>query len=81
MVPELLLLSSNRLIRFGRHEFVQLRILREAVFKGDDVSGAADQAAARRHIGDVPQLGFGNVQKPGQLLPIRRGLIQQNQKF
>lgn len=56
MVPELLLLSSNRLIRFGRHEFVQLRILREAVFKGDDVSGAADQAAARRHIGDVPQL-------------------------
>ena len=40
------------------------RVLRGSCFQRHNIPGAANQAAASRHIGDVRELVFGNVQKP-----------------
>ena len=69
------------LVRFGSHQAVQPGVPGKTVFKGDDISGASDQPAACRHIGDVGKLVFGNVQKPGELIAVGGGLVEQNQKF
>lgn len=42
----------------GRHEPVELGVPWEAVLKGHNVPGTADEAAACRHIGDVGKLVF-----------------------
>lgn len=68
-------------VGLGRHEAVQLRIPGETVGKGYQIPGAADQAAARRHVGDVPQLGVRDVQQFGQLLPVGGALVEHDQKF
>ena len=72
---------TDGFIRLGRHEIVQLGVPGEAVFKGDDVSGTANQATACGHIGDVPHLCFRDVQKPCQFLSIGGRLIQQDEEL
>lgn len=71
----------HHLVWLGGHELVQPGVAGEAVLEGDDASGTADQAAARRHVGDVAELGVGNMQKAGQLLPVGGGLIEQDEEF
>ena len=68
-------------VRLGGHQLVQTGIAGEAVFKRYNVAGAADQSAACRHIGDVPQLGVGDVQEARQLVTVCGGLIQQDEEF
>lgn len=68
-------------VGLGGHQAVELRIPGEAVGKGHQISCAADQAAARRHVGDVPQLGVRDVQQFGQFLPVSGALIEHDQKF
>ena len=63
MADSWMLPPSQGFIRLGGHQLVQAGVAGEAVLEGDDVPGAADEAAARRHIGDVPQLGVGDVQR------------------
>ena len=53
----------------------------KAVFKRNDISRAADETAPRRHIGNVTELRFRNVQKAGKLLPVCGGLVEQNQEL
>ena len=67
--------------RFGRHELIQLGVPGEAVFEGDDIAGAANQPATCGHIGDVPELGVGNMQQLRQFRAIRRTLVEHHQKF
>ena len=68
-------------VGLGRHEAVQLRIPGETVGKGYQIPGAANQSAARRHIGDVPQLGVRDVQQFGQFRPIGGALVEHDQEF
>lgn len=70
--------SSDCFVRLGRHELVQLGVPGEAVFKGDDVAGTADQPAACSHIGDIAKLGIRDVQQARQFLPVGGRLIQQD---
>ena len=81
MVDSWMLHPSQGFIRLGGHQLVQAGVAGEAVLEGDDVPGAADEAAARRHIGDVPQLGVGDVQEARQLVTVCGGLIQQDEEF
>ena len=69
------------LVRLGSHEAVEPGVPGETVFKGDDISGASDQPAACRYIGDVGKLVFGNVQKPGKFIAVGGRLVEQNQKL
>lgn len=81
MADSWMLHPSQGFIRLGGHQLVQAGVAGEAVLEGDDVPGAADKAAARRHIGDVPQLGVGDVQEARQLVPVGGGLVQEDQKL
>ena len=81
MVDSWMLHPSQGLIRLGGHQLVQAGVAGKAVLEGDDVPGAADEAAARRHIGDVPQLGVGDVQEARQLVTVCGGLIQQDEEL
>ena len=65
-------------VRLGGHQLIQAGAAGEAVFKGHNIPGAADEAAARRHIGDVAKLVFGNMQKPCQSIPASGGLVQED---
>ena len=69
---------SQSLVRLGGHQLVQACAAGEAVFKGHNIPGAANQAAASRHIGDVAKLVFGNVQKPCQFIPVGGGLVEKD---
>lgn len=68
-------------VGLGRHEAVELRILGEVVGEGNQISSAANQSAASRHIGDVPQLGVRDVQQFGQLLPVSGALVEHDQEL
>lgn len=68
-------------VGLGGHQAVELRILGEIVGEGNQISCAADQAAARRHIGDVSQLGVRDVQQFGQLLPVSGALVEHDQEL
>ncbi len=73
--------SFQLFFRLGGHQAVELRILGEVVGKGHQISCAADQAAASRHVGDVPQLGVRDVQQFGQLFPVGGALVKHDQEF
>ena len=73
--------SFQLLVGLGGHQAVELRILGEVVGKGHQISCAADQAAASRHVGDVPQLGVRDVQQFGQLFPVGGALVKHDQEF
>lgn len=51
------------------------------VLERHDVPGAADEATPCRHIGDVPQLGVGDVQQLRQLVPVGGGLVQEDEEL
>ena len=76
MADSWMLHPSQGFIRLGGHQLVQAGVAGEAVLEGNDVPGTADESAARRHIGDVPQLGVGDVQEARQLVTVCGGLIQ-----
>ena len=80
-MPFLWLHLPHHLVRLGGHELVQPGAAGEAVFEGDNVPRAADEAAARRDVGDIAELGFGNVQKGGEFVPVGFGLIQKDEEF
>lgn len=73
--------SFQLLVGLGGHQAVELRIPGEAVGKGHQISCAANKAAARRHIGDVSQLGVRYVQQLGQLLPVSGALVEHDQEL
>ena len=73
--------SFQLFVGLGRHEAVELRILGEVVGEGNQISCAADQPAASRHVGDVPQLGVRNVQKFGQFRPVGGALVEHDQEL
>ena len=50
MTDSWMLHPSQGFIRLGGHQLVQAGVAGEAVLEGDDVPGAADEAASRRHI-------------------------------
>ena len=81
MANSWMLHPSQGFIRLGGHQLVQAGVAGKAVFKRYNVPGAADEAAARRHIGDVPQLGVGDVQEARQLVTVCGGLIQQDEEL
>ncbi len=60
---------------------VQPGVSWEAVLEGDDIPGAADEAAARSHVGYVAKLGFGNIQQGCEFVPVGFGLVQKDEKF
>ena len=72
---------SHRFIRLGGHQLIQTGASGETVFKWDNVSGTADETAASRHIGDVGELGVGNMKKPSQLIPVGGRLIQEDEEL
>lgn len=53
MINSWMLHPSQGFIRLGGHQLVQASVAGETVLEGDDVPGAADEAAARRHIGQA----------------------------
>lgn len=65
----------------GGHQFVQPGIFREGIHKGHDGTAALDESPARVHVCDVAQLIIRDVQKLGQLRPVRRRLVQHNQEL
>ena len=68
-------------VGLGGHQAVQLRIPGEAVGKRHQVPRAADQPAASRHVGDVPQLGVRDVQQFGQFRPVGGALVEHDQEL
>lgn len=73
--------SPQRLVGLGGHQLVELGVAGERVLERHDVPGTADEAAPRRHIGDVPQLGIGDVQQLRQLVPVGGGLVQEDEEL
>lgn len=73
--------SFQLFVGFGGHQAVELCVFGEIVGKGHQISGAADQAATGRHIGDVPQLGVRDGQQFGQLLPVSGALVEHDQEL
>ena len=67
--------------RVGRHQFIELCILREGIGEWNNIARAPNQPAACRDIGDVAKLVIGDVQQLGQLLAVGGALVQHDQKF
>ena len=62
-------------------KLVEPGVLGETVGKRHNAAGAADEAAAGGHVGDVPQLRVRDVQQLGQFLPVGGALVEQHQEF
>lgn len=73
--------SPQRFVRLGGHKLVEPGVLGETVGKRHNAAGAADEAAAGGHVGDVPQLRVRDVQQLGQFLPVGGALVEQHQEF
>ena len=69
---------SQGLVRLGGHQLVQPGAAGEAVFEGNNVPGAADEAAARRHVGDVGELSVRDMKRVCQLVPVGGGLVEKD---
>ena len=67
--------------RVGRHQFIELCILREGIGEWNDVARAANQPAACGDVGDVAQLVVGDVQQLRQFRAVGGALVQHYQKF
>ena len=67
--------------RVGRHQSIELCILREGIGEWNNVARAANQPAACRDIGDIAKLVVGNVQQLRQFLAVGGTLVQHDQKF
>ena len=67
--------------RVGRHQFIELCILREGIGEWNNVARAANQPAACGDVGDVAKLVVGNVQQLRQFLAVGGALVQHHEKF
>ena len=67
--------------RVGRHQFIELCILREGIGEWNNIARAANQPAACGNIGDVAKLVIRDVQQPRQFLAVGGALVQHHQKL
>lgn len=67
--------------RVGRHQFIELCILREGICERYDIARAANQPAACGDVGDVAQLVVGDVQQLRQFRAVGGALVQHHEKF
>lgn len=69
------------LLRFGRHELVELGILGELIDEGHDGAAAFQQTVTGGDIRDVSHLVVRDVQEFGQSLPVLAGLIEHHKEL
>ena len=67
--------------RVGRHQFIELCILREGIGEWNNVARAANQPAARGDVGHIAKLVVGDVQQLRQFRAVCGALVQHYQKF
>ena len=67
--------------RVGRHQFIELCILREGICERYDIARAANQPAACGDVGDVAKLVIGNVQQLRQFRAVGGALVQHHEKL
>ena len=67
--------------RVGRHQFIELCILREGIGEWNNIARAPNQPAACGDVGDVAQLVVGDVQQLRQFLTVSGALVQHDQKL
>ena len=67
--------------RVGRHQFIELCILREGIGEWNNVARAANQPAARGNIGDVAKLVVRDVQQLRQFRAVGGALVQHHEKL
>ena len=67
--------------RVGRHQFIELCILREGIGEWNNVARAANQPAACGDVGDVAKLVVGDVQQLCQFRAVGGALVQHHEKF
>lgn len=67
--------------RVGRHQFIELCILREGICERHDIARAANQPAACGDVGDVAKLVIGDVQQLRQFRAVGGALVQHHEKF
>ena len=67
--------------RVGRHQFIELCILREGIGEWNNIARAPNQPAACRDIGDVAKLVVGDVQQLRQFRAVGGALVQHHEKL
>ena len=67
--------------RVGRHQFIELCILREGIDEWNNIARTSNQPAACGDVGDVAKLVVGNVQQLRQFRAVGGALVQHHQKF
>ena len=67
--------------RVGRHQSIELCILREGIGEWNNIARAPNQPAACRDIGDVAKLVVGDVQQLRQFRAVSSALVQHYQKL
>ena len=67
--------------RVGRHQFIELCILREGIGEWNNIARAPNQPATCRDVGDIAKLIVGDVQQLRQFRAVCGALVQHHQKF
>ena len=67
--------------RVGRHQFIELCILREGIGEWNNIARAPNQPAACRDISDVAKLVVGDVQQLRQFRAVGGALVQHHEKL
>jgi len=76
----LMLFRLRYLGKFGGHDFVQLKVMREVVHKRQNGIAIEQQALAGAAVGDVGELVGRDVQLLGEDLPVAVSLIEHIHK-
>lgn len=72
---------SNLFIRLGRHNAVQLGILRETVHERQDRTAIKKQPFAFATVRDIRELMRGDIELLGENLPVAAGLIEHEDEI
>ena len=67
--------------RVGRHQFIELCILREGIGEWNNIARAANQPAACGDVGDIAQLVVRDVQQLRQFRAVGGALVQHHEKL
>ena len=67
--------------RVGRHQFIELCILREGIGEWNNVARAPNQPAACGDVGHIAQLVVGDVQQLRQFRAVGGALVQHHEKL
>lgn len=67
--------------RVGRHQFIELCILREGIGEWNNVARAPNQPAACGDVGDIAQLVVRDVQQLRQFRAVGGALVQHHEKL